>query len=399
MKNRTIIITALSVGFLVQHHVMKVASFSAAPVVSSCQTLLPDHVVKQIKSAEVAELVGWLPKDRVAELRKQVLKIHKDGHFHPSGLRVSTNDNFGTQDRQICDQIHDEYLTPELLELGERIDTLRCNLARSLDRWSMEEDDLEHECYISYGPPGSSLGRHLDERHEELRPSNRWSFFSRRSISWLLFLNDERWDSCHNGGELELYVPQKGVIGKCGCHNGNLQVGWLVEQNASLPVYMTSSHQAAHYINSYDDGNDSYYQSRLYILTNHPDNLKLTVISQAFVVDHGIQNFSFFKMCLENIYPGYRDQFIPLELLEAEKSLPDVDVRSSTVPYESFNSEVYDSYFSTRIITPRGGTLVLFDSVCLSHRVRQTLQGNRLAIAGWFHEKVVEPKTTKSLLE
>jgi Rps23 Pro-64 3,4-dihydroxylase Tpa1-like proline 4-hydroxylase len=33
-----------------------------------------------------------------------------------------------------------------------------------------------------------------------------------------------------------------------------------------------------------------------------------------------------------------------------------------------------------------GGSLVLFDSVSLPHEVLSTLQGERLAIAGWFHE-------------
>jgi len=39
-------------------------------------------------------------------------------------------------------------------------------------------------------------------------------------------------------------------------------------------------------------------------------------------------------------------------------------------------------------IDPRGGTLVLFDSVALPHEVRETLQGQRVALAGWLHEAV-----------
>ena len=34
----------------------------------------------------------------------------------------------------------------------------------------------------------------------------------------------------------------------------------------------------------------------------------------------------------------------------------------------------------------------MFDSVSLPHEVLRTLQGERLAIAGWFHEKAKTPK-------
>ena len=37
-------------------------------------------------------------------------------------------------------------------------------------------------------------------------------------------------------------------------------------------------------------------------------------------------------------------------------------------------------------VSPVGGTLVLFDSVSLPHEVMPTLKGQRMAMAGWFHE-------------
>jgi 2OG-Fe(II) oxygenase superfamily len=39
------------------------------------------------------------------------------------------------------------------------------------------------------------------------------------------------------------------------------------------------------------------------------------------------------------------------------------------------------------VVSPQGGTLLLFDSVSLPHEVMTTIQGERLALAGWFHEK------------
>ena len=38
------------------------------------------------------------------------------------------------------------------------------------------------------------------------------------------------------------------------------------------------------------------------------------------------------------------------------------------------------------MVAPLGGTLVLFDSVAVPHEVLPTLRGERLALAGWFHE-------------
>jgi hypothetical protein len=38
------------------------------------------------------------------------------------------------------------------------------------------------------------------------------------------------------------------------------------------------------------------------------------------------------------------------------------------------------------VTPPTGKSLVLFDSVCLPHEVMLTVEGNRLALAGWMHE-------------
>ena len=39
---------------------------------------------------------------------------------------------------------------------------------------------------------------------------------------------------------------------------------------------------------------------------------------------------------------------------------------------------------------PTQGTLVLFDSVSLPHEVQITKEGQRLALAGWFHETIAQ---------
>ena len=47
--------------------------------------------------------------------------------------------------------------------------------------------------------------------------------------AWFLYLSDDGWDEpggSGTGGILKAY-PHIDSIGKCGVHEGNLQVGWL----------------------------------------------------------------------------------------------------------------------------------------------------------------------------
>ena len=41
-------------------------------------------------------------------------------------------------------------------------------------------------------------------------------------------------------------------------------------------------------------------------------------------------------------------------------------------------------------MSPAGGTLVLFDAVSVGHEVLPVVRGERVALAGWFHERQQE---------
>ena len=43
-------------------------------------------------------------------------------------------------------------------------------------------------------------------------------------------------------------------------------------------------------------------------------------------------------------------------------------------------------------VSPKGGTLVLFDSVAVPHEVAPTVAGDRLALSGHFHEDTQVPR-------
>lgn len=54
--------------------------------------------------------------------------------------------------------------------------------------------------------PGAQLGRHLHEHHEETKGSKGWLFPTRRSVTWLVYLNDA-WQN-EEGGALHTF-PRK----------------------------------------------------------------------------------------------------------------------------------------------------------------------------------------------
>ena len=164
-----------------------------------------------------------LPRTLVSALRADAFALEVSGEFTPSGLstaaRPASQQGFGVVDRCVC------AMTPGLG--GDR--TVRGEFARYLDALrdavgtALGRSLLCAEQYYSIHRPGASLPRHMDERHEVLKPAHRgWASSHRRSVSWLFYLSGEM----HEGGELRAYCREvpSGTNG-VGSHEGNLQVG------------------------------------------------------------------------------------------------------------------------------------------------------------------------------
>lgn len=102
---------------------------------------------------------------------------------------------------------------------------LREQLAIELDRPSLKKDGpLRHEMTYNWYEPRAKLGRHLDEHHEETKGVKGWLYESRRSVTWLVYLNSD-WDEEKEGGALRCF-PRDGMsTQQCGSHEGNLQIG------------------------------------------------------------------------------------------------------------------------------------------------------------------------------
>lgn len=262
----------------------------------------------------------------------------------------------------------------------------------------MMDSSLAHECYYSQSRVGASLARHLDERHEETKGPRGWMLPSRRSISWLLYLSDDvDWDVTVQGGALRSF-PQKDFVDHatfgglaCGCHNGNLQVGWLHSSQhkkgeettrKTTPVFLDSwfpiqgadgmeSRCILYTLLSGGDANKGKASSVQYI--SYPwDNDAITLTTSDFLKAQAIQDS---KMVDKGQPPAlfqsgeYSKGF---QLIEDRERWDEGDI-----PNGSFAHDV----------APQRGSLVLFDSVTLPHEVMSVKVGTRAALAGWFHEE------------
>lgn len=99
----------------------------------------------------------------------------------------------------------------------------------------------------------------------------------------------------------------------------------------------------------------------------------MLILTEPFQISHD-EDFDFWSQVIAHQRSQYRSQtFVPLDRGGTGNAIP-----SSR---ESFVSEFY-----AHGVPPKGGTLLLFDSVCLPHSVDVTLAGERMAIGGWWHE-------------
>ena len=71
--------------------------------------------------------------------------------------------------------------------------------------------------------PGTKLGRHIDEHHEETNGVKRWMVPMRQLVTWLVYLDDE-WRE-EEGGTLRCFPRANDELSQSaqvGAHLGNL---------------------------------------------------------------------------------------------------------------------------------------------------------------------------------
>ena len=359
----------------------------------------------------------WINDTDVIQSIRQHVTLQSES-FHPSGLsnrQANDPNQFGATDRWTC-----TLATPTTEESSSSssccpIETQLEQLRQELQTTLGIEQLVLAEQYYSRSPTGSLLPRHMDERHEETKGVDKaWIHSTRRSISWILYLNqDPCWNVERDGGALRLYVRPTAMGARCGSHDGNLQVGWLKHKNEPCrkeqqqeekeqqddlylyePVFLDSWQKVrarsttttGHDAN--DDTNDCYWTARsaLYRVvdgsnTSTDDNDK---------DDAGeLEDRDYLSNPFGPDSPGWpASNRLHMEPHAFAAALA-TQIKSTRHQQAFLGVEQIDSDTCIVDIAPQGGTLVLFDSVVLPHEVLETTHGaERLALAGWFHEPV-----------
>jgi len=350
--------------------------FSASDHTGAVKTEAPSLLlgpgsIDKIAQGGVAIEHNWLPPDLVKSLRADAMDLFHAGQFQPDGLtntaRSKSEQGFTPKaDRQTfrggAGWSSDVGNAAARKEFADRMRSLRNELAAGLDRPTLEpEGTIKHEMTYNWYEPGAKLGRHLDEHHEETKGTKGWRYPTRRSVTWLVYLNDG-W-ATNEGGALRCF-PRSDIelstSAQVGAHRGNLQVGWL---NGKDPVFLDCFRPSG--------------GSALYRLASAKSRGIELLSSADFDVPRQPIDFAQF---MASQYRGSFQQISTSRLDPRFVSADGTTNAAVVVPPMIQESSTLD-------IVPAAGTLVLFDSVSLPHQVQPvTSNRQRIAATGWFHE-------------
>lgn len=386
---------------------------------------------------------NFISPSEVQALRDDIAQLKRADKFQLSGLsnRVKGDQNlFGDSDRLTCTITPDlwrgdrQYSSIRFL-VEEKLEALKSNLELFLSPPKHKHGDVTSdngtlqlqlaEMYYSISPKASSLPRHQDERHEETKGDRGWINDTRRSISWLIYLNDD-WNTGNaddgggvrmldlkgkkpsgSGGELRAFCRKRcSKGGWCGSNDGNLQVGWLRRGDINIanknlmeyefdPIFLDSWVKVKACVGGKDPEESDEYgalnwrpMSALYrIKMGSKKSTEIRRNGRAQDVFHRqeIPQREYLSQPFGPDSPTWPSE-LNLEPSEFAKALAlqlsNKDLRDQFIGTEDISGPGIDIID----VVPYAGTLVLFDSVVVPHEVLEVRDGQRLAIAGWFHE-------------
>ena len=335
---------------------------------------------KKIYSGRVYQHYNFLSEQEVEIVLKEIKKLDLDGKFETKGLSntVLKNQSFSNKlDRAICPV---PWFVKALdgddhRDIPKRIRNLQQALSEALDRPTMMDNTLAHECYYSKSEVGSRLPRHMDDRHEELKGAKGWMNPSRRSLSWLIYLSDPAdWDIEKNGGALRSY-PQTSVAESDSTHDGNLQIGWLVpssplkdKEKPSRAVYLDSWYPVR---GAVAEGTVGEPHCIIYALN---ENGQLEYLTRPWLTENlqGMPIWEFLLGCARH------DSTVTV----ADKAVlflnPQFALEFAALEDRAAWDDGKDPRGSESVdIVPQRGSLVVFDSVKLPHQVQLIHSGTR----------------------
>jgi alkylated DNA repair dioxygenase AlkB len=348
--------------------------FSSSMILAPAVVALSPAAGRTIARGGVHVEQNWLPPELTDALLQDALHLCEEGMFINDGLADpsrSDNDDFSLADRRT---LKNEGWASDIgdakarRELEECMKNLRCQLAVTLARPSLASNGAKmHEMTYNVYEPGASLGLHLDEHHEDTKGPLAWSAPTRRSITWLLYLN-VAWDASE-GGSLRCFPRESEATHPVGCHDGNLQVGWL---HGSRPVFRSSKGLYCHTEDS--DGGGS---------GGGGGGSSREVLGT-------------FTSAAPRARPAnFLQALVPAPAAAQPPAGPQLRLSCPRGSFEQISSAGEQEPAHHVDIMPVASTLVVFDSVSMPHLVqRVTASRRRLAVTGWFHEDSTRPLPT-----
>ena len=358
-------------------------ALEAAP--STAASILPPGTAEQLDAGRAVVLNDWLSPAETAALCADQISCLDAGHFKDFTSNIHRGDiksmpsflGNGKNGPWFDASVGDFAVRQNFMN---RMAEVKAALSSQLtDRPTLATtkiNGLTFDIQYLHYRPGALVSRHVDDRHVELkRPGGarlqKKPDATRRSITWLAYLNDD-WDPKRDGGQLRLHERAQ-PSSHVGALDTHLQVGWLraTATEGEQPVFLDPFRGDA--------------ESENCMLITRDANGKTRDLSRAPFANTALREFGGDAAASRLMVDSAADQS-RFHLIDGPRRVvsqwlpPGEDGLGRGAAGEDGGERVRD-------IVPRGGTLVLFDSVSLPHEVLAT---NRLryGLQGWFHEKL-----------
>mmetsp|Transcript_16558 Transcript_16558/g.49440 ORF Transcript_16558/g.49440 Transcript_16558/m.49440 type:complete len:354 (+) Transcript_16558:141-1202(+) len=322
--------------------------------------LVPTPAIQQFQAGRVAVVDNFLDAATVKALRDDAARLYAEGRFSQPNRDTGLKQKSALQNRAVLrERAWSDYALGDgalRQRVAGKIKAMRGQLAQALGRNIDVDGAARHEVSYTRFAPGASLRRHIDEHHEETKGVAGWAASTRRSVTWLVYLND-RWSE-DQGGELRAYEREAPAGGAAvgATPDLDLQVGWLRAtpgDPVDRPVFLDSRRPG---------GNCAF---RCVLATGD------AVVSRDFPAQPALYVNSDLAQRVLFTDAALGARYTRLEQLKTPLN-PDPPVGEG---------------YRARDVVPTAGKLVLYDSVTVPHEVLE-VAGDvpRFALAGWFHE-------------
>ena len=227
-----------------------VSAAATALEAAPASPILPPGTIEQIDAGRAVVLSNWLSPEETAALRTDQIACLEAGHFKDFTSNIHRGDILSMPSYSVKGK-DGPYADAEVGDVSvrnkfkARMAVVKAVLASQMRGRSTLANDVgqTHEIQYLHYRPGAQVFRHTDDRHVELKRPNgsrlpKKPDATRRSITWLVYLNDD-WDPNTDGGQLRLHERAQPST-HVGALDTHLQVGWLraTATDGEQPVFL-----------------------------------------------------------------------------------------------------------------------------------------------------------------